>query len=479
MNDQFDVGSIVRAERCTKHGTRCLARAMVATKQNDTISIIWEELYPHPIIMMTSADDMRAYSSRNFLIAPKSIDREPKNDDNDDDDEVNVKIDAIQALLPFENENNNYTNTNTNTNTNKDMPNESESTLKPLMKKSAIVLWKERGDQILRLGDPSSATSYYEKALFNSSNLSIGGTIIISIEGFPRIAEVDCVEDDDGIIDVTLVSNGEERTVKISAVLFCIMERDDDLFQERILLNLTRCMLQLSELDVVNRPKYLKSAILSTTIAITISSFRQQQDDNDDDDDQSLLQANAQTALVLRVKAYSGLSKWSKATADAKRLTKNGNKQQGNKLLSSIERKKKLQLKTDKKLAKDICRLVQSATQATTTTVETTTADLNGSSRSIEKSVSSANSSYYLTNANIGRINNINTSSSSSSSSSFETKQHNNIIYAVEGSTSQDKISQFLQRLPASNLILGLCSVFILPIVAALSTSQYYQKTGQ
>ena len=469
MNDHFDVGSIVRAERCTKHGTRCLARAMVATKQNDTICIIWEELYPHPIIMMTSsADDMnmRAYSSRNFLITPKSINRESKDDD-DNDDEVNVKIDAIQALLPFENENNNNNNNNTNTDTDIDTPNESESTLKPFeKKKSAIILWKERGDQILRLGDPSSATSYYEKALFNSSNLSIGGTIIISVEGFPRIAEVDCVEvDDGGIIDVTLVSNGEERTVKKSAVLLSIMERDDDLLQERILLNLTRCMLQLSELDVVNRPKYLKSAILSTTIAITISSFRQQQqddDDDNDDDDQSLLQANAQTALVLRVKAYSGLSKWSKAIADAKTLLKNGNIQQGNKLLSSIERKKKLQLKTDKKLAKDICRLVQSATEATTTTttVETTTADSNGSSssRSIEKSVSS-------------------TKSSSSSSSSLETKQHNNIIYVVEGSTSQDEISQFLQRLPASNLVLGLCSVFILPIVAAVLTTQYYQKT--
>jgi hypothetical protein len=388
MNDQFDVGSIVRAERCTKHGTRCLARAMVATKQNDTMCIIWEELYPHPIIMMTSADDMRAYSSQKFLITPKSINREPKDDD-DDDDEVTIKIDAIQALLPFENENNNNTNTDTDT------PNESESTPKPLIKKSAIILWKERGDQILRLGDPSSATSYYEKALFNSSNLSIGGTIIISVEGFPRIAEVDCVEDEDSTIDVTIVSNGEERTIKKSALLLSIMERDDDLLQERILLNLARCMLQLSELDVVNRPKYLKSAILSTTIAITISSFRQQQDDNDDD--QSLLQANAQTALVLRVKAYSGLSKWSKAIADAKRLIKNGNEQQGIKLLSSIERKKKLQLKTDKKLAKDICRLVQSATEATTTTttVETTTADLNGSSsRSIEKSVSSTKSSY-------------------------------------------------------------------------------------
>jgi hypothetical protein len=91
MSDQFDVGSIVRAERCTKHGTRCLARAMVATKQNDTICIIWEELYPRPIMTSTSADDMRAYSSRNFLITPKSINREPKDDD-DDDDEVTVNI---------------------------------------------------------------------------------------------------------------------------------------------------------------------------------------------------------------------------------------------------------------------------------------------------------------------------------------------------------------------------------------------------
>ena len=351
------VGSIVRAKRGTK---RC--RAMVATVGNDGrvaataehedafCVMLWEPVYPERI-------------SSRFLVTPKSIHKETEQH------EVTVKVESVEGLLPFE--------TNSRVNSD-DSRNDSDC---------SIAMWKERGDQLLRLGDASAAATYYEKALFDSSSVSIGGTIVVSVEGFPRIAEVDCVDDEE--IDVTLVHNQEEKTLKESSVLLAILEDDPTKLQERILLNLARCMLQLSDLDAANRPRYLKSAVLASTLAISVSSFRKEH--GDAADEQPLrLPANAQTALMLRCKAYSGLSRWAMATSDARKLLKSGrDEQQGRKLLVSIERKKNLQSKADKRLAKEICLLVQSATAASEST---TTADHSStpSVSSSKPSVSSA-----------------------------------------------------------------------------------------
>uniref|UniRef100_A0A7S4ALA8 Uncharacterized protein n=1 Tax=Pseudo-nitzschia australis TaxID=44445 RepID=A0A7S4ALA8_9STRA len=359
--EKLVVGSIVRAKRGSK---RC--RAMVATVGGDdgdrdctrtrTVCILWEPIYPHPLY-------------GRFLIVPKSIRREIEQD------EVTVDVETVEELFPFEN-NEPTTDTATATATARSgSDNEASATATS----SSIALWKERGDQLLRLGDASAATSYYEKALSDSSSVSIGGSIIISVEGFPRIAEVDCVDDgnDDGnggsTIDVTLVHSEEERTVKETAILLSIMQKDTDNLQERILLNLARCMLQLSELDAANRPKYLKAAVLATTLVLTLSSFREEQKQIPRDDSAVVLPANSETALVLRCKAYSSLSKWKNALSDARQLVKSGiNQEQGKKLLAGVERKKKMQSKTDKKLAKQICRLVESATAANEISAEIT-----------------------------------------------------------------------------------------------------------
>ena len=317
-SDKIAVGSIVRAKKGTK---RC--RAMVATVggSDDVVAapyflcLLWEPVYPSKI-----AD--------KFLITPKSIQKETEQD------EATLSDGEVEDLLSFE----------------ADPRCDSDET--------SVATWKDRGDKLLRLGDASAAASFYEKALFDSSLVSIGGTVVISVGGFSRIAEVDCSDDDDGTIDVTLLHNGDEVTIKESAVLLGLLETDPDFLQQRILLNLARCMLQLSDLDGINRPKYLKSAVLATTLAFTLSLFRQEQLE-----EKSLgLPTNAQNALVLRCKAYSSLSKWPKATADARKLVKSGDGEQGQKLLASIERKKKIQSKKDKRLAKEICLLVQSAT---------------------------------------------------------------------------------------------------------------------
>ena len=206
---------------------------------------------------------------------------------------------------------------------------------------------------MLRLGDASAAASYYEVALSKSSIISLGSTVVVQIQGFPKIAEVDCTEDDS--VDVTIVESGDEATLKKSEVLLGVLEQDPEKYQERILLNLARCMLQLSELDTVNRPKYLKSAVLASSLVITIASF------HEESNSQSLL-ANSQTALLLRGRALGGLSKWPNAMADAKKVIKAGDAEQGHKLLATLERKKKQQAKQDKKLSKAVCQWVQTAT---------------------------------------------------------------------------------------------------------------------
>ena len=427
---RFVIGSMVRAERPLvkdpKNSTTITGRAIIATtadagRDDDSVCIIWEPTHPRPIALGEGA-------CRNFLITPKSIDRESEQD------EATVKLENLQGLLPFENTENGSTN--------------EHASARTKSKISEITMWKERGDRLLRLGDASSASSYYEKALFDSSQVSIGGTVIIPVEGFPRIAEVDCVEEDDGIIDVTLVS-GEERSVKSSSVLLGVMESDDDKLQERILLNLTRCTLQLSDLDVVNRTKYLKSALLAASLVLALSAFRENHDD------ESFLPANAQTALLFRAKANSGLSKWKNAMADARQLIKCGNKQQGNKLLASLERKKKIQSRTDKKLAKEVCLWVQSATSATSS-IETT--DVSG-----DNSTSTSYSSKTFISRNIRK----------SDASSTDNMM-------VEGAPQNEKTSRFLQWLShmLSTLLhfLGLCSKFILPVAAAMLISHCFSK---
>ncbi len=313
-SDSFAVGSIVRAKNGSK---RC--RAMVATVgANDgdgapsRLCLLWEPYYPKKI-------------GDKFWVLPRSIQKE------EEGQEATVNVNAVENLFPFEADPGSETNL-------------------------SIDEWKGRGDQLLRLGDASAAASFYEKALEESSSISIGGTVVVSVDGFPRIAEVDCCDDDDNTIDIALVHNGDERTIPLSQVLLGLLENDPESFQERILLNLARCTMQLADLDATNRPKYLKSAVLATTLVVAIAEFRQEEADES-------LPKNSQTAIVLRCKAYTSLSKWPRATADARKLVKSG-REEGQKMLATIERKKKIQFSKDKKLAKDICRLVQSATAA-------------------------------------------------------------------------------------------------------------------
>jgi hypothetical protein len=322
------VGSIVRAPRVAE-GEKPKGRAMVATLQDDqSVCLLWEPCIPKPL-----------HADCKFLVAPTLPAKKASASASSSitQEEITLDLSRIQPLLDFETSTTTPPTGQTGTDT--------------------IQFWKDRGDQLLRLGDPSSAIPYYEMALNASNVISIGSSVICSIQGYPKVAEVDCVEDD--TVDIVYVETGEEATIPQSDILIAVLEGDsEDHSQERILLNLARCLLQHAEIDSPHRSKYLKSAVLACTLVLSIASFHGESSS----DGVATTSDTAQTALLLRVKAQMGISKWPHASADAKRLIQLGNSSQGHKLLENIEREKKQQAKRDKKLVKAISRLVQTAT---------------------------------------------------------------------------------------------------------------------
>lgn len=311
------VGAIVRIKR-EPPLEKYRGRAVVATDQNDQSKcvVFWESLAPKPLEPMTS-----------FLVSPNDL----PNDS--DDDELIIDVDQTEELSSFETGGSPQT--------------------------ATIEAWKANGDELLKLGDPGCAIPYYERALALSSQVSIGSSVVVSVEGFPKIAEVDCLEED--TVEVMLTQSQEEKVIPLKDVLIAISEiNSEEKMQERVLLNLARCLIQHSEIHSRHRTKYLKSAILACTLCMTISLFHQHATDPSPDQE---LPANAQTSLILRVKAQSNLAKWPHAVADAKRLSKCGNPQ-GVKLLESVQRQKKQQDKKDKTLVKAMSSWVQKATSS-------------------------------------------------------------------------------------------------------------------
>ena len=284
--------------------------------------LLWEPCIPRPL-----------QAELSFLVAPKFSE---KSSSTISQEEIAVDRTQIQPLLDFE------------------LLNDAMIPADQKDRVAKIPLWKDRGDQLLRLGDPTSAIPYYELALHLSSVLSIGSSVICSVQGFPKVAEVDCTEAN--AVDVVYVESGDEATIPQSDVLIVILEEGENKehWQERILLNLARCLLQQADIDTPRRAKYLKSAVLACTLVLSIASFHDHESGNSSD--------TSQTALQLRIKAQMGLSKWPHATADCKQLLKLGKSTQGQKLLDQIEREKKLQAKRDKKLVKAVSQLVQNAT---------------------------------------------------------------------------------------------------------------------
>jgi tetratricopeptide (TPR) repeat protein len=329
------VGSVVRA-RLIDH-PKATRRALVATVQDErTACVLWEDEAPR---VRRGADNKPLH--RSFLVTPVLKDTA-------DEVESNVAVEDLLELLPFETDSVDEANS---ANVDKDLHQKMQD-------------WKEHGDQLLRLGDATAAAEYYEAALGISRNLQIGSSIILKVGGHTKIAEVDCIEADDNTMDVA-IETGEEKTIPQSEALIVIIEPDGDRLQERILLNLARCMLQLAEittLQLQRRPLYLRGAVLACTLAISVTCFH----NTDADADADYVSPTHKSALLLRSQAQAKLSKYPHAKADLKQLlVLDPQHREGQKRLRDLEKQQIQKHKTDKRLVKEICQWVQTSANDT------------------------------------------------------------------------------------------------------------------
>jgi tetratricopeptide (TPR) repeat protein len=335
-NSPPQVGSIVRA-RLIDH-PKATRRALVATVQDErTVCVLYEDEAPR---IRRGANNKPLH--RSFLVTPVLKDTA-------DEVESDISVDELIELLPFE----------------KDPVQEADSANDDTNLHQKMQEWKEHGDQLLRLGDATAAAEYYEAALGISRNVQIGSSIILKVGGHTKIAEVDCIDADDNTMDVA-IETGEEKTIPQSEALIAILEPDNDRLQERILLNLARCMLQLAEVTTLQqrRRPYVRGAVLAISVAISVTCFHNA--DADADAEAASLSPTHKSALLLRSQAQVKLSKFKHAKADLKQLlVLDPEHREGQKRLRDLEKQQIQKQKTDKRLAKDICQWVGTATEDT------------------------------------------------------------------------------------------------------------------
>jgi hypothetical protein len=327
---KLSVGSLVRAKfsDAFKGVSR---RAVVATVQEDSACLLYEDEAPRslPFADQSTSDEVKdragSYLQRIFIVAPIV-------EENSGEAERSVPLEEVEELLPF------------------------ESLCDALAADDLEVSsWKARGDQLLRRGDVSAATSFYEHALKLTSRLQIGSSIIVRVRGHAKVAEVDCIDAQEGI-DVVMQEDGREATIKETDILLCVMEEDSERFQERILLNLSRCLSQIHDISSWSRRSiYQKRAILAATLALTVASFH--------DEKKNVISNTQLTALILRCQSHLSLSKFQHAGVDLDRLLAlEPNHKEGLKLAHELTSLRTRRNNADKKLVKEMCRWVKAAT---------------------------------------------------------------------------------------------------------------------
>lgn len=320
------------------------------------VSLVQENtLVPEPLL------DNKGERTK-FLIAPMF----DSNDNADDNElyEFEAKISDLMPLLPFEN--NEYGGNN-------------------------IFTYKDYGDQLLRLNDYTCAITYYEAALnCVSSKFEVGGTVVIRQKGHCVIAEIDSIDNGTGnnslSYDVTFTSSGDDATISRKDILLSVWPNDELYLQIKILLNLSRCLLKLADIDSYlsqtsrttakmksNRhDKFRQAAVLGCSIAISIC------DHHHHNNNHALLSQNSAEYLVasssasatsdlislivkariVRSRAFLGLRKIPNATMDVKKvLVLDSTNREAQRLLSEIDDAKAYIKSIDKKLSREVCRV--------------------------------------------------------------------------------------------------------------------------
>eukprot|EP00977_Amphora_coffeiformis_P006410 scaffold1362_cov163-Amphora_coffeaeformis.AAC.13 len=323
----WTVGSMARV--ALPDNPKLARRAVIATFDDSKASILWEERYPNPF----------PYQPR-FVVAPSSL-------GSGDDVEIEVPLEQLQPLLDFEKDPQPpLAPTTTTTQANNHKPKK--------LDKSVVLRWKDRGDQLLKLGDAPAALPYYEYALHRTCLMeSIGSSVLVKKEGFVQVAEVDCVNEDNSM-DIMWKDTEEEVSLMLSDNLLTILEPHCDNIQERILLNLTRCLIQLAESGAQRRAAYAKAATLAATLALVLAEYHD-----------GPTSERMPTALLLRAQAQAILLKFAHAHQDLQRiLDTDPEHRQALKMLHQLSQKQKETQQRDKTLAKEVCKWVETSTAA-------------------------------------------------------------------------------------------------------------------
>jgi len=324
----FAVGSKVRVPLGLPNHPRATRQAVIATLQEDQAAavVIFEDEFT-----VSPQDDVP------FLVAP-NIASEPSNNNTI---EATIPFKSLSQLLTFE----------------KTVLENEDLSSAPLL------VWKERGDELFRLHDHNAAAFFYEKVLRLTSDIQIGATVLVkAATGHVVTAEIDCIDEDDQV-DISFLESGEEATFPKSKILLAVDDGDSDSLQERILLNLTRCLLQLAETTSTKnrRPLYFRSAVLGCTLALALSDLHSKNVGN-----ANVSSNTPKTALLLRSQAQAGLQKFPHAKADLKRLLAlDPDHKEGLRQMQLLERQKAKVAKTNKRLAKDVSHWVQAAMDKT------------------------------------------------------------------------------------------------------------------
>ncbi len=336
------VGSTVRIRDSAgkKHPFTCRAIIATISSGEKSVSLVRDDLAPVPLGRVG-----------NFIVAPlfNSVGRSVE--------ECELSIDDLMELLPFEDKN---------------ADSESLSTAEK------VELYKSRGDQLLRLNDYTCAAAYYEAALSfiaSKSNVSIGGSCIARRNGDAVIADVDCIDADQ--YDVTFISQEgeeEEATIPQKDILCSIWFKDVAYLQPRCLLNLSRCLVKLAEIDptsgyvgcsgqskrVTRQEKYRSSAVLGCSITITLCEHLKKSMASPD---VPLLDSLIGKARLIRSRSFIGRNMLRNAMVDAKKiLSETPNDKDALKLMSEIKAKDAHNKSLDRKISKEVCRWVKKAT---------------------------------------------------------------------------------------------------------------------
>jgi len=206
---------------------------------------------------------------------------------------------------------------------------------------------KERGSTLFKLKDYVAAARYYQRALAvikaTCGSLSVGALAMISHRNALRVGTVSCL--DEKTLDVTYDDEPDDDDVPRRSVVALLPESAETrLILLTTYLNLARC---------ASKVQRHRDAVTAATMATGIAA-------HDGLTDYGI------TAFILRARAHLAQSHLKRAVRDAARANDLDDPQSSKHpqlpaLNRDLERAKRLALKANKKLAKDVSEWVSSA----------------------------------------------------------------------------------------------------------------------